>query len=139
MRARKPPKRLFKSPDVVHSYQHDRENRTGMKHMTRDHLDVLQNIESVLVAAQRKVPSIDDDAVDRALRIAMRGGGREDADDLEGQVLCGILQSTRNMRDDVPDLLWRAALKTVADSVRRHSTLAPEETSYLDFVAQYVR
>jgi hypothetical protein len=138
MRARKPPKRLFKSPDVVHTYQHDRENRTGMKHMTRDHLDVLQNIESVLVAARTKVPSIDDDAVDRALRIAMSGGGPEDADDLKGRVLCGILQSTRNIRDDVPDHIWRAGLKTVADSVRRHSTLAPGETSYLDFVAQYV-
>jgi hypothetical protein len=138
MHARKPPRRLFKSRDVVHVYQHDRENRVGMKHITRDHLDVLQNIESALMACHKQVPDIDDYAVDRALENAIRAGEPDRADPAV-EVLGCALEAIRNSRDDVPDHIWRGGLKTVSDSVRRHSTLAPGETSYLEFVAQYIR
>ena len=44
----------------------------------------------------------------------------------------------RELREDVSEDIWIACIRTVDESVRRHSALAPEETSYLDFVSQYV-
>ncbi len=72
MASRKLPKRLFKDKEVVHSYQHDRESKLGMKQMARDHLDVLQDIEFSLVRIARIDPRSDDRMIDEALRYALR-------------------------------------------------------------------
>jgi hypothetical protein len=139
MPARKPPKRLFKNKEVIHAYEHDRSTKIGLKRMTRDHTDVLQNIEFALVNQAREDRSIDDRTIDQALRICMsRADPPDDADSQVG-ALAGMLDAMRLMRDDVSDGIWLAGLRTVDDSVRRHSNLAPGETSYLDFVRQYVR
>jgi hypothetical protein len=139
MASRKLPKRLFKNKDVVHSYQHDRETRVNMKGMTRDHLDVLQNIEFALVTCARHDPAIDDRMVDQALRICKSGEAVAEDDDPRVNMLCEQLMSMRAMREDVSDEVWDAGLRTVDESVRRHSDLRPGEKSYLSFVAQYVR
>src|SRR5262249_23860842 len=139
MASRKPPKRLFKNRDVIHSYQHDREAKAGMKQMTRDHPDVLQNIEFLLVTCAREDPAIDDDIIDRALQVAM---GRSDVPwetDPRVMTLCDALEGIRESREDVAETIWRAGLRTVDESVRRHSARKPGEKSYLQFVGPYIR
>jgi hypothetical protein len=106
--------------------------------MTRDHLDVLQNIESMLVRCAREDPSIDDSVIDEALEICMRGSEPDEDDDPRVIAICDMLAAIRSMREDVQDNIWRAGLKTVDDSVRRHSDLSPGEKSYLEFVEKYV-
>ena len=139
MASRKPPKRLFKNKDVVHTYQHERENKLDMKSMSRDHLDVLQNIEFTLVKNAREDDRVDDRTVDEALGLALRGKEPgEDADPLAVSIY-DLLEGMRAYREDVPDNIWQAGLKTVRESVRRHSTLAPGEKRYLRFAEPYVR
>jgi hypothetical protein len=139
MASRKLPKRLFKNKEVVHTYQHDRENKLDMKQMSRDHLDVLQNIEFALINLARQEDEIDDRTIDEALRIALRGG--EPDEDTDGFVveLLEVLDEMRDFRGDVPDNIWQAGLKTVRDSVRNHSSLAPGEKRYIRFVEPYVK
>ncbi len=139
MASRKLPKRLFKNKEVVHTYQHDRENKVDMKSMLRDHLDVLQNIEFTLVNHAREEPEIDDRILDEALTMALRGA--EPGEDTEEFVveLLEMLEAMRDLRSDVPDNIWQGGLKTVRDSVRRHSTLAPGEKAYIRFVEKYIK
>jgi hypothetical protein len=138
MLPRKPPKRLFKTKDVIHAYEHDRSTKGRVKHMTRDHVDVLQNIEFALVSAARREPNIDDRTIDQALRSCINP--TDPPDDAGSRVvrLCGVLEDVRSLREDVPDDIWVAGLRTVDDSVRRHSSLLPGEKSYLDFVDGYL-
>jgi hypothetical protein len=139
MATRRPPKRLFKNKDVVHVYEHERSASAGLKRMTRDHIDVLQNIEFALVKQARENRNIDDQMIDQALRSCMNGTDPPDDAGVEVAGLCSALETVRAMRLDVPDEIWIAGLRTVDQSVRRHSSLAPGKTSYLDFVQNYVR
>jgi hypothetical protein len=70
MLPKKPPKRLFRSKDVIHSYQHDRSARSRMKQMSRNYEDVLQNVEIALVGPAHQDPTIDDRMIDEALQIS---------------------------------------------------------------------
>ncbi len=136
---KKPPRRLFKSADVIHTYQHDRSTRSQMKHLVRDHLDVLQNIEFVLVRIARQDPGIDDRAIDQALRHCIKGTEPpEDADHKVG-LLIKTLETVRETRINVSDDIWIAALRKVDESVQLHSELRPGEKSYLQFVEEFVR
>jgi hypothetical protein len=139
MASRKLPKRLFKNKEVVHSYQHDRENKLGMKQMSRDHLDVLQNIEFALISLAREEDEIDDRTIDEALRIALRGVEPDDDADEWVFALLEALAEIRGIRGDVSDGIWQSGLKSVRDSVRNHSSLAPGEKGYIRFVEQYVK
>jgi hypothetical protein len=139
MLSRKLPKRLFKSKDVVHAYEHDRMTKGAVKHMERDHVDVLQNIEFSLVTQARDDPTIDDTVIDDALRVCIDRAEPSDGADSRVAALCGMLKSTRSLRQDVSDEIWAAGLRRIQKSVRLHSNLVPGETSYLDFVRPYVR
>ena len=90
------PKRLFKDKDVVHVYQHDRESKMSMKQMSRDHLDVLQNIEFALVTLAREDRSIDDRMVDAALREEMQRGEAGEDTSPQVEMLCELLQTIRS-------------------------------------------
>jgi hypothetical protein len=138
MLPKKLPKRLFKSKDVIHSYQHDRSAKSRLKHMSRDYEDVLQNIEIALVGPANQDPSIDDRMIDEALQISINQTGPPRGADSRVVGLWQRLGAIRAMREDVPDDIWTACLRTVDESVRRHSGLAPKETGYLDFVSQFV-
>jgi len=138
MPARKLPKRLFKNKDVIHVYQHDRSAKAGLKRMTRDHVDVLQNIEFALVRQAGEDPNIDDRMIDQALRSCINQTDPPDDAGFQVVRLCGALETVRSMREDVSDDTWTAGLRTVDQSVRRHSNLSPGETTYLDFVRDYV-
>jgi hypothetical protein len=134
----KPPKRLFKTQDVIHSYQHDRSTKSRMKHLERDHLDVLQNIEFALVQLARQDPVFDDRMIDHALSSYIRGTEPPGDADHRVPLLVKILEVMRGRRRDVSDDVWIAALRKVDESVQLHSELRPGEKSYLQFVDQYL-
>jgi len=48
------------------------------------------------------------------------------------------LEEIRLFRSDVSDEIWRDGLRTVLQSVHRHSYLRPGETEYLDFVCEFI-
>jgi len=106
-----------------------------LKRMVRDHQDILQNIEFVLVSAYRNDQSIDDRIVAEALKAAIRNEAAEDA---LAESLNEGLEETRLFRSDVSDDIWRDGLRTVLQSVHRHSNLRPGEREYLDFVCDFI-
>jgi hypothetical protein len=133
---RKLPKRLFKSPERASSYEHDRLLGAGrLKHMARNHEDVMQNIEFLLVTSWREDPSIDDRIASQALRAAIAG---KETDDPQAAELLDGLRQIRAMREDVTEPVWRGALRVVDDSVHRHSSCRPGETEYLRFASQFI-
>ena len=106
-----------------------------LRRMTRDHVDVLQNIESVLISAYREDGSIDDRIIAEVLKAAIRG---EEPESARAQSLNEDLTEMRELRADVPDKIWRDGLRTVLQSVQRHSNLRPGEREYLDFVSDFI-
>ena len=108
-----------------------------MERVSRDHLDLLQNIEFSLADCYRNDPhgEIDDAAVMKALRQTLLG---KEPDDSPQGILVEALIAVRRFRNDVSDELFRDAVRVVMASVERHSKLAPGETSYLDFMQPYV-
>jgi len=109
--------------------------RKSMKHMARDHLDVLQNIEFVLVSGYRSDRSIDDRIVADVLIAAILD---TEPQDIRARSLNESMESIRVLRSDIPDDIWRDGLRTVLESVHRHSSLKPGSRGYLDFVSDYV-
>ena len=109
--------------------------RKSMKRMARDHLDVLQNIEFVLVSGYRSDRSIDDRIVADVLIAAILDAEPEDS---RARSLNESMESIRVLRSDIPDDIWRDGLRTVLESVHRHSSLKPGSRGYLDFVSDYV-
>src|SRR4051812_22478219 len=122
MDKRKLPKRRPADREVVPFWKKDQSPAKLMKRMSRDHLDVLQNIEFALVNCHRHDPGIDDLAVATALRHALAVGGTEPAEPRVAE-LVQALDEARAHRADVSDDLWRDALRVVADSVKTHSRL----------------
>jgi len=108
--------------------------RKSMKLMARDHLDVLQNIEFVLVSGYRSERSIDDCIVADALIAAILDAEPQDT---RAQSLNESLENIRELRSDVSDDIWRDGLRTVLESVHRHSSLKPGSRGYLDFVSDF--
>jgi hypothetical protein len=106
--------------------------RKLLRRMTRDHLDVLQNIESVFISAYHEDGSIDDRVIAEVLKAAIRD---EEPVSARAQWISDDLDEIRNLRPDVTDDIWRDGLKTVLQSVQRHSDLRPGECEYLDFVS----
>ena len=106
-----------------------------MKRMTRDHLDVLQNIEFILVTRHRENSSIDDRIIADALKSAIENDVPKDERAIS---IKENLQDMFEFRGDVSDDIWRAGLRTVLQSVRRHSDLRPGSTDYLDFVSEFI-
>jgi len=77
----KMPKRLFENNDVIHTCQHQRENKLDRKCMSRDHRDVLEKIEFPLINAVRQTEHMAHRVVDEALGLAL--WGREPGEDAE--------------------------------------------------------
>jgi len=106
-----------------------------LKRMTRDHHDLLQNIEFILVSGYRDDGSIDDRIISDALKAAIRGDTAEYA---LAESLNEDLEEMRLLRSDVSDDIWRDGLRTVLQSVQRHSSLRSGEREYLDFVCDFI-
>jgi tRNA-dihydrouridine synthase len=105
-----------------------------MKRVARDHEDVLQNIEFVLVNGTGDDPELDDRTVALALRACLVGKGAEHPG--AGR-LVRQLRQLRETRTELSDDAWRESLRVVLESVDRHSSYEPGETSYLDFAAEF--
>jgi len=103
--------------------------------MTRDHVDVQQNIEFSLISSYEKDGSINDRIIARVLQAAIRN---EIPDGARAQSINKDLEEMRDFRDDVPDKIWREGLRTVLQSGQRHSKLLPGERNYLDFVSDFI-
>ena len=116
-------------------FRETRGSRNLLKRMPKDHLDVLQNIEFILIRRYREDRSIDDRVVADALKAAIRGDVPEDT---LTQSLNESLEDIRQLRSDVSDDIWRDGLRTVLKSVQRHSSLRPGSRAYLDFVDDFV-
>ena len=110
-------------------------SRKLLKRMTRDHLDVLENIEFVLVSRYREDESIDDRIIFNALKAAISGDTAEYA---LAESLNQDLAETHQLNSDISDDIWRDGLLTVLQSVQRHSSLRPGERGYLDFVCDFI-
>lgn len=137
MARNKPPKRMFKNTDRVSSYEAAPNSEAKrLKTMSRDHQDVLQNVEFAVVTQWREDRGIDDRHVDMALTAALGGGTPSDR---RVEDLIGAIAMIRSTRTDVSDELWRTAILTIRDSVRAHSQRKPGERSYLEFVSPYIR
>ena len=106
-----------------------------LRRMTRDHVDILQNIEFTLISAYEKDGSIDDRIIAEVLQAAIRD---ETPDGARAQSIHEDLDQMRDLRTDVPDKIWRDGLRTVLQSVQRHSNLRPGERNYLDFVSNFI-
>jgi len=109
--------------------------RKLLKRMTRDHQDLLQNIEFALVSRYRDNGTIDDRIVADALRAVIQGTIPADA---RAQSLTEGLEEIREFRSDVSDEIWRDGLRTVLQSVHTHSSLRPGSRGYLDFVSDFI-
>ena len=106
-----------------------------LKRMVSDHQDLLENIESILVSRYRDDGSIDDRIISDALKAAIHGDMAEDA---LAESLNKDLGEARQLSSDVSDDIWRDGLRTVLQSVHRHSNLRLGEREYLDFVCDFI-
>lgn len=107
----------------------------SLKDMARNNLDVLQNIEFILLSEYENDVSIDDSVVAEALRAAVLNTNPQDD---TAQFLKERLEEIREVRSDASDDIWRDGLRTVLQSVLRHSSLKPGCRWYLDFVSDAV-
>jgi hypothetical protein len=130
-----PPKRLFKGREHVSAYSTSSSPTKLMKQVSRDHLDVLQNIESTLASRYREDPAMDDRTADAALRASLAG---TQPDEPRAAALVAALQAIREFHEDITDEVWYKALRVVEDSVRTHSSLAPGDTGYFEFIKPYI-
>lgn len=101
----------------------------------RDHSDLLQNIEFMLVHAARDEPDFDDRSAEKILRHAIT---RTDAEDPPINLALELLESIRQQRDLESDDLWGDALRVIYTSLKHHSDCKSGETSYLEFISRYV-
>lgn len=114
----------------------ERENpRALFRKMTRDHVDVLQNIEFTLVQAWREDEAVDDWIVLKALTSSLR---QEEPSHPLARAIFQRLAEARALRGDVSDEIWKAGLKVVIESVKTHSDAQPGEVSYLSFVEGFI-
>ena len=106
-----------------------------MKRMSRDHLDLLQNIEFILIKRYQEDDTIDDRLVAEALKATIDNVVPQNE---RAASIKESLQGIRELRSDIPDDIWRDGLRTVLQSVHRHSDLKPGSAYYLDFVSEFV-
>jgi hypothetical protein len=103
--------------------------------MRRDHLDVLQNIEFTLIQRCREDDIIDDHIIAEALKATIDNVVPQNE---RAASIKNSLQGIREIRSDVPDDIWRDGLRTVLQSVHKHSSLKPGSRGYLNFVSDFI-
>lgn len=105
------------------------------KRVAREHLVVLQGIESVLARAYRSIEAVDDAVCLEAVSsvLALRA-----ADDPIAAVLADKLAQVRSRLSLVSPADWADALKVVGQSIRTHSSCRPGDVNYLAFIDHYL-
>ena len=117
------------------SYQREEKPEKIFKQMTRDHLDVLHDIEFSIVSTCRSHSEIDDRMIASALKSAV--ADTEPVDRLSAALVKDLAQ-TREMRASVTGDIWIKGLKVVLQSVHTHSDTQPGDREYLSFIQDYV-
>ena len=118
------------------NYQRNEKPEKLYKRMTRDHVDVLQNIEFSIISTRRNHDDIDDRIIASALKTAIAGS--EPAGELSAILINDLVQIRQMRGDSVPDNIWTDGLKVVLRSVRNHSDTQPGNRDYLTFIQNYV-
>jgi hypothetical protein len=116
-------------------YERDENPHARFRKMTRDHADVLQNIEFALVTAWRKNGAIDDRTAALALKAAISGNPPTDS---LAAALADDLALARTLRADASDAIWNAGLKVVLESVHTHSDAQAGDDDYLGFASAFI-
>jgi hypothetical protein len=124
-----------KKPKKRRPYVREENPHKVFRKMTKDHVDVLQNIEFILVTAYREHEEVDDRVVTSALKAVINKHLPEDE---KVKMIFNQLYAMRIQRSDVSDEIWTNGLKVVLESVHTHSELSPGDTDYLDFAAMYM-
>ncbi|MBN1556193.1 MAG: hypothetical protein JXA11_15740 [Phycisphaerae bacterium] len=107
------------------------------RRMSRDHLDVLQNIEFALNSARREQFDVDVD--DHACHAAIEAALTNTEPPYEAAAVVGqYLSDIRDIRLEIPEDIWKEGLRVVARSIRNHSQRRPGEVSYLDFAGDFL-
>ncbi len=104
-------------------------------YMMEHHTDLLQNIEFAIIDIYRDNKDIDDRIIAKALQSVVLD--EQPQNDLVASLLEALAQ-IREVREDVCDDLWRDGLRTVLQSVERHSNLKPGKRYYIEFVLPYI-
>ena len=118
------------------NYERKEKPEKIFKRMTRDHLDVLQNIEFSILSTCRNHDDIDDRIIASALKTAVAGS--EPVGELSAILINDLVQIRQMRGDSVPDNIWTDGLKVVLRSVRNHSDTQPGDRDYLTFIQNYV-
>ena len=105
------------------------------KRVAREHLVVLQGIETALVRAYRVIEAVDDQACFEAVSSALTG---QAAGDPIAAMLADKLAQVRAGLAEVTPKDWLDALRVVGQSIRTHSQRRPGEAAYLAFVDQFL-
>jgi hypothetical protein len=129
------PQRLFRSNNFVSCYQPGNSAGSRAMRVAREHTDVLFNIESTLVMLHRDDPEVDDQDADTILRAAIEG---QTLSEEKLQDTVDALEIVRKLDGRLSDNDWLDCLRTLRDSVKRHSSLRPGDRRYLDFVDDYI-
>jgi hypothetical protein len=124
-----------KKPKKRRPYVREENPHKIFRKMTKDHVDVLQNIEFILVEAYRGNDEVDDQVVASALKAAIHDRIPEER---LTKIIFDKLHAMRIQRSDVSDEIWTNGLKVVLKSVHTHSDIQTGDTDYLDFAAVYV-
>ena len=118
------------------NYERKEKPEKIFKRMTRDHLDVLQNIEFSIISTCRDHDDIDDRIIASALKTAIAGS--EPVGELSAILINDLVQIRQMRGDSVPDNIWTDGLKVVLRSIRNHSDTQPGDRDYLTFIQNYV-
>ncbi|MBN1795806.1 MAG: hypothetical protein JW804_03965 [Sedimentisphaerales bacterium] len=108
------------------------------KEMTKNHVDVLENIEFAIINVWRENEQIDDRTVAAALKAIIK---KEEPKDILSCLLEKALEGARLIRSDVSDEIWTKGLKVVLESVYTHSpddVIKQGDTYYLEFADMFV-
>ena len=103
--------------------------------MVRDHQDVLQNIEFAIISGYRNNNEIDDPVVADTLKAVIH------SEEPTGELSTALerhLDGIRQMRSDIGADLWRDDLRTILQSIHRHSDLRPGSRNYINFASQFI-
>jgi hypothetical protein len=118
------------------NYQRKEKPEKLYKRMTRDHVDVLQNIEFAIVSTCRRYEDIDDCIIVSALKTAIAGS--EPVEELSAALIYDLAQIRQIRGEPTPDNIWTDGLKVVLWSVRNHSDANPGDRDYLAFIQNFV-
>ena len=106
-----------------------------MKRISVTYPDVLQNIEKTIVLEYQSANPITDVTAANALRYFIYNKETQDPQTIS---LVDKLTEVKSRRSDISNTVWLECARVVLDSIKTHSFLEPNSTSYLKFVEGFL-